>query len=220
MDNRFSHDQRPLTTLWLIEDDEPLRSTYARLINNTAGMECTLAVSSCEEMTNALKGGDMPDVVLMDIVLPGVSGIEGVRRIKEASETTPVIMLTIYEDDDKVFSAICAGASGYLLKSSSSQEVIESIRVVLAGGSPITPSIARKVLNKFAEKNAPAKDYGLTQRELEVLHLLVEGHSMKQVAGKLIVEISTIDTHIRNIYTKLHVWNRATLVAKAIKEKL
>jgi DNA-binding NarL/FixJ family response regulator len=215
------HTSHPrLAALWLIEDDEPYRNTIARLINNTEGMECTLAVSSCEEMMGALKGGDLPDVVLMDIVLPGMSGIEGVRRIRDASLSTPVIMLTIYQDDDKVFNAICAGASGYLLKSSPTQDVIQSIKTVLGGGSPINAHIARKVLDKFSEKNAPTRDYGLTQREREVLHLLVEGHSMKQVAEKLFVEVSTIDTHVSNIYGKLQVHTRASAVSKAVREKL
>jgi DNA-binding NarL/FixJ family response regulator len=214
------HIERIPITLWLIEDDEPYRNAIVKLIGQTQDMECTLAVSSCEEALNAFDSESLPDVVLMDIGLPGMNGIEGTRRVKSIAPSAQVIMLTVFQDDEKVFNAICAGASGYLLKSAPAQEVIQSIKTVVQGGSPINARIARKVLDMFSHVNAPQNDYGLTQREREVLHLLIEGQSMKQIADSLIIGYHTVDTHVRNVYSKLQVHSRAGAVAKAIKEKL
>jgi DNA-binding NarL/FixJ family response regulator len=214
------HTERIPTTLWLIEDDEPYRNAIVKLIGQTQDMECTLAVSSCEEALNAFDRESLPDVVLMDIGLPGMNGIEGTRHVKSIAPSAQVIMLTVFQDDEKVFNAICAGASGYLLKSAPAQEVIQSIKTVVQGGSPINARIARKVLDMFSHVNAPQNDYGLTQREREVLHLLIEGQSMKQIADSLIIGYHTVDTHVRNVYSKLQVHSRAGAVAKAIKEKL
>lgn len=214
------HAEQIPITLWLIEDDEPYRNAIVKLIGQTQDMECTLAVSSCEEALNAFDSESLPDVVLMDIGLPGMNGIEGTRHVKSIAPSAQVIMLTVFQDDEKVFNAICAGASGYLLKSAPAQEVIQSIKTVVQGGSPINARIARKVLDMFSHVNAPQNDYGLTQREREVLHLLIEGQSMKQIADSLIIGYHTVDTHVRNVYSKLQVHSRAGAVAKAIKEKL
>ena len=159
----------------------------------------------------------------MDLGLPGLSGIEGVRHLRVRSPGSKVVILTIHEDDQKVFDAICAGAVGYLLKPSPPERIVEAIREVERGASPINASIARKVLDAFARGGmAPSvtPDYGLTPRETEILELLVEGLTMKAIADRLGVSYHTIDNHLRNIYCKLHVSSRTRAVAKAVQERL
>ena len=156
----------------------------------------------------------------MDIGLQGMSGIEGAHRIKSISPATDLIMLTIHEEDQNVFKAICAGASGYLLKSSTSEEVIRAIKEVLHGGAPMNAQIARKVLDMFSKIAAPKGDYRLTEREKEILLLMTDGLTKKGIADKLFLSYFTVDTHLKNIYTKLHVHTRSGAVAKVLKENL
>jgi len=207
-------------TLWVVEDDDLFRNSLADLLNGTEGMRCEHALRSCEEAFKLLEKEYAPEVVLMDIGLPGVSGIEGVKRIKAVSPATDLIMLTIHEDDQKVFDSICAGASGYLLKSAPSGEIVQAINGVLAGGAPMNAQIARKVLTMFAGIAAPKVEYGLTEREKEILKLTTEGLTKKAIAERLFLSYFTIDTHLKNIYTKLQVHSRGGAVAKALKENL
>jgi DNA-binding NarL/FixJ family response regulator len=209
--------------VWVVEDNDLFRRSLAELVNNSDGMRCPVAVDTCEEALAALDEGLLPDLVLMDIGLPGISGIEGARQIRSFSPTTRIIMLTVHEEDEKIFEALCAGASGYLLKPMRADDIVAAIRQVQAGAAPMNAYIARRVLDMFkhlASSRAPAPDYGLTPREKEILQLLVDGLSMKQVAAQLDVSYHTIDTHQRNIYDKLHVRSRGSAVAKALKEKL
>ncbi len=206
--------------VWLVEDNESFRSSIVELINETDSMKCGRAVSSCEEAISFLERDEVPEVVLMDIGLPGMSGVEGVSRVKSLSPSTDVMMLTVYDDDENVFRAICAGASGYLLKNAPSEAILGAIREVLNGGAPMNAAIARRVLEMFAKFSAPKAEYGLTPREKEILQLLVGGFAMKQIAAKLFVSYYTIDTHLKNIYTKLQVHSRSGAVAKALKENL
>lgn len=208
------------TSLWIVEDDDLYRSAIADLINQTEGMRCEHALQSCEELLEVLKKVDAPEVVLMDIGLPGASGIEGVKHLRKVSPATDVLMLTIHEEDDKVFEAICAGARGYLLKSLAGEELLGAIRSVLAGGAPMNAQIARKVLHMFANLAAPQGDYGLTAREKEILGFLTDGLSKRAIADKLFVSFFTIDTHLKNIYTKLHVHSGTGAVAKVLRERL
>jgi DNA-binding NarL/FixJ family response regulator len=171
-------------------------------------------------MLEVLKTQFAPEVVLMDIGLPGLSGIEGVRRIKDISPATDVLMLTIHEEDDKVFEAICAGANGYLLKSLGQEELLQAIRGVMAGGAPMNAQIAARVLHMFARIAAPKEGYGLTAREKEILSLLTEGLSKKAIADRLFLSFFTIDTHLKNIYSKLHVHSGTGAVAKALRERI
>jgi DNA-binding NarL/FixJ family response regulator len=156
----------------------------------------------------------------VDIGLPGMSGIEGIRKMKSLSPSTDFIVLTIYESHQKVFEAICAGATGYLVKSLTPEEVVEKVREVIAGGAPMNPHIARQVLAMLSGTAKPPGEYGLTDREKQVLELMVEGLTRKDIADKLFVSPSTILTHSRNIYTKLHVHTRGGAVAKAVRERL
>jgi len=213
-------DELNTITLWVVEDDDLFRNSLTDLLNGTGGMRCEHALRSCEEAFKLLEKEFAPEVVLMDIGLPGVSGIEGVKRIKAVSPATDLIMLTIHEDDQKVFDSICAGASGYLLKSAPSGEIVQAINGVLAGGAPMNAQIARKVLTMFAGIAAPKAEYGLTEREKEILKLTTEGLTKKAIAERLFLSYFTIDTHLKNIYTKLQVHSRGGAVAKALKENL
>jgi DNA-binding NarL/FixJ family response regulator len=196
------------------------RESIATLIDQTAGMKCGRSFRTCEEALEELEDDFAPEVILMDIGLPGMSGIEGLRRIKSMTPSTYLIMLTVYDDDEKIFNAICAGASGYLLKSSSPEKILESLREVLRGGAPLNAEIARRMLDMFSRLVGPRGEYGLTKREKEILRDLVEGLAKKQIADKLFLSYFTIDTHIKNIYTKLQVHSRSGAVAKVLKEHL
>jgi DNA-binding NarL/FixJ family response regulator len=208
------------TRVWLIEDNDSFRSALVRVIDQQPGMHCDHNFTSCEDALAALARDPAPDVVLLDVGLPGMSGLDGIKRLREASPGVRVIMLTMFDDHDKVFKSICAGASGYLLKTTPKDKITEAIREVLEGGAPMNAQVARMVLDRFAAMAAPKEDYGLTDREREVLQLMVNGLIKKEIADKLSLSYHTIDTHLRNIYQKLHVHTRAGAVVKAVRERL
>jgi DNA-binding NarL/FixJ family response regulator len=207
-------------TIWLVEDNDRFRRSIRDLINEGTDLRCELAVQSCEEALDHLETDTAPDAILMDIGLPGLDDIEGIRKVKSIAPSIQVIMLTVFDDNEKIFQAICAGASGYLLKSATPDRIIESLQEILTGGSPINAQIARKVLAMFAHIAAPKGEYQITRAEKEILRLLVEGELKKQIAHQLGVSFHTVDTHLRNIYTKLQVHSRSGAVAKALKERL
>jgi DNA-binding NarL/FixJ family response regulator len=206
--------------LWVIEDDPVFRRALVELLGTTPGMVVERSFETCEEALTALKAGGAPRVVLVDLGLPGMGGIEGIRRMKALSPGTEFIVLTIHEEHQNVFGAICAGATGYLLKSLPPEEIVAKMREVMVGGAPMTPQIARQVLRMLSGTGGDKEIYGLTDREGEVLHLMVEGLTRKEIADKLFISPSTILTHSRNIYAKLHVHTRGGVVAKALKERL
>jgi len=214
-----STDDQPIT-LWVIEDNDTYRNAIAELVDSTEGMRCTHAFQSCEKALKTLEDEFAPEIILMDIGLPGMSGIEGLGRIKAISPSTELIMLTVFDDEKKIFEAICAGASGYLLKSAQPHEIIEAVHQVLVGGAPMDARIARKVLDMFSRLSLPTEEYGLTGREKEILRLIVDGLTAKGIAEKLFLSFRTIDTHVKNIYTKLHVHSRSGAVAKTFRERL
>lgn len=218
--NRSLHDSLDEISLWIVEDDNLFRNTIQSLLNQTEGMRCEQAFASCEEVLKLLEKEYAPEVVLMDIGLPGIDGIEGVKRIKSISPATDIIMLTIHAEDEKVFKAICAGANGYLLKSSTGEEIVSAVKEVLGGGAPMNAQIARKVLDMFSSFAGAKSDYGLTDREKEILRLMTDGLTKKAIADKLFVSYFTIDTHLKNIYLKLHVHTGRGAVAKVLKEHL
>jgi DNA-binding NarL/FixJ family response regulator len=204
----------------IIEDDDNYRESIQSLISESGKMDCKYAVESCEEAIEILDKDYVAEVILLDIKLPGISGIEGIRKIKAISPSTHIIILTDFDDDDKIFNAICLGASGYLLKSASIQKIEEAVENVLCGGAVMTPSIAAKVLQMFGQYSQPKQDYGLTQREKEILQLLIDGMSKKYIAEQLYISPYTIDTHLKNIYAKLHVHSQVDMIAKTLKEHL
>jgi len=207
-------------TIWVIEDNLRYRKSLSGLINRTAGMQCPETFGTCEDALDLLDPGTAPNVILLDIGLPGMSGLDGIEKFKSLIPSIHIIILTVYDDNDKVFKALCAGVSGYLLKDSSPEKIIDSIKEVLAGGAPMNMPIARKVLEMFAQFNPKKSDYGLTEREKEILQRMVAGLTKQQIADKLFLSFHTVSTHLKNIYTKLHVNTRSGAVSKVYKEHL
>jgi DNA-binding NarL/FixJ family response regulator len=209
-----------MSTLWIVEDHAAFRRTLVRVLNAETGLHCTRDFDSCEKLLVALAQDDAPHLILLDVGLPGMSGLDGIRLIKERAPKTLMVILTVFEDDDKVFKAICAGASGYLLKTSSVAEITQAVRDALAGGSPMTPRIARRVLEMFSELAPKHSNYGLSDREKEILQLMTTGLIKKEIADRLTLSVHTVDTYLRRIYEKLEVNTRTGAVAKALKEGL
>jgi DNA-binding NarL/FixJ family response regulator len=207
-------------TVWILEDRDEYRLTVQELVNSTEDLHCPNTFRTTEELLVYIGDHFAPEVMLVDIGLPGLDGIEAVRRVHGFSPATQLVMLTIHEDNDRVFDALCSGATGYLLKNTPLERILGAIRDVLRGGVPMSPEIARRILNLFRHIRAPRWDYQLTDRERDVLNQLVAGKSKKQIATALVLSRHTIDTHMRNIYAKLHVHSGKSAVAKALQEKL
>lgn len=203
----------------IVEDNNRIREGLSVLLDGTDGFKCRGVYSNCEAMLEKI-GASEPDIILMDIGLPGMSGIEGIKILKKLFPDVQILVLTIHEEDDVVFEALCAGACGYLLKQTSPARLVEAIREAYEGGAPMSSHIARKVVAYFQEKknNNGNNSYNLTLREMEVLKSLVEGKSCKAIADSLFISIETVRFHFRNIYNKLHVHTQAEAVAKALKE--
>ncbi len=201
----------------LVEDNDQLRGTLARVLNRAPDCRCVGQFATAEAALAELPAL-RPDVVLMDINLPGMNGVECVRRLKQLLPETQVVMLTAYEDTDNIFNALAAGATGYLLKRTTSAELVAALREVMAGGSPMSAHIARKVVQSF-QKPAPAAPptENLSPREQEVLDLLAQGLIYKEIAERLGVSYETVHTHIRRIYEKLQVRTRTEAVARFLR---
>ncbi len=206
--------------VWLVEDHKVYGSRLQRALSRCAGMSCPQRYFSCEDALAALPAPAAPHVLLLDVELPGMSGIDALPHFRQRAPSTALIILTVFEDDDKIFRAICAGATGYLLKTTSAEDIAASIRSAVDGGSPINPHIARRVLEMVAKTTTPKHDYGLSPREMEILHLLVEGHTTKQAAAALGIGYYTADEYIRTVYEKLQVHSRGSAIAKAVNEKI
>jgi len=213
-------DRNSLVTAWLIEDHKSYGTRLMRALNRLDGIQCAKRFTACEDAIAALAQNEAPHVLLLDVGLPGISGIEGIAGLRRLAPRTAIVILTVFEDDDKIFRAICAGAAGYLLKTSGIQEIAAALRTAAAGGSPINPNIARRVLEMFSKANPPARDYGLTPREKEILQLLVQGTTIKEAAAALEISYYTADEYIRSVYEKLQVRSRGSAVAKAVQEGL
>jgi DNA-binding NarL/FixJ family response regulator len=204
----------------IVEDNPDLRMGMSYILR--ASPSCTIA-GEYDNAEDLIADFDViqPDVVLMDIGLPGMSGIEAIDVLKRNHPRVEIVVLSVFEDDDNIFSAICAGASGYIAKPVMPQQLLEAVEHAFGGGTPMSPRIARSVLEMFRKNAPPPKaDYDLTPRELEVLELLVQGEDYKSIAEKLFLSHFTIRAHIRNMYDKLHVHTKSQAVAKALKERV
>ncbi|OQP66204.1 response regulator transcription factor [Niastella populi] len=204
----------------LYDDNEALRASMETLISEDQGFELLAAMPNAETVETDIRELK-PDVVLMDIDMPVVNGVEAVRKISRIDDKLPVIMLTVFDDNENIFNAICAGASGYILKRYATEEISSAIRMVLEGGAPMTGSVARKVLMMVPQaKTAEQEKSNLTDKETAILKFLVNGYSYKMIAGELKISIDTVRFHIKKIYDKLHVHSATEAVSKAIKDKL
>lgn len=204
----------------IIEDVRSLREGFRMLIDGTPGFQCSGSFRTMEEALDKI-GFDLPDVVLADIGLPGMSGIEGARVLKERYPDLTLLMLTVYDDDDRIFDALCAGACGYLLKKTPPARLLESLKEAASGGAPMSPEVARRVVTLFRELRPPERvDYNLTPHELRLLKLLVEGHNYKTAAVQLSVSVNTVCFHIKSIYEKLQVHSKSEAVTKALRNRL
>ena len=204
----------------IIEDQREVRDGLAMLINGTAGFHCSGSFRSMEEALRQI-GNPLPDVILTDIGLPGMSGIEGTRILKARHPEVPIVALTVYDDEEEIFNALCAGASGYLLKDTQPARLLESLKEVIGGGAPMSPEVARRVITLFREVRPPERaSHNLTPAEIELLKLLVEGHNYKTAAAELGISINTVSFHLRNIYEKLQVHSKTEAVAKALRNHI
>ena len=200
----------------IVEDDSDIRQSLELLINEQNSFECAATYPDCQ---SAVKGivAEPPDVVLMDLGLPDISGIEGIRLLKAQLPDLPIIVLTVNQEDESLFEALCAGAGGYLTKSNAMQDIVKSIQEVHDGGAPMSASVARKVVQSFQTKESSSP---LTDRETEVLNYLCRGESYKMIADGLCISVQTVHTHIKHIYKKLEVNSKSQAVAKALRDNL
>jgi DNA-binding NarL/FixJ family response regulator len=204
----------------IIEDQAKVREGLAVLIDGSHGFRCVAAFRTMEEALEAIEG-KAPDVVLTDIGLPGMSGVEGIGLLRERLPNVPVVALTVYDDNEDIFEALCAGASGYLLKSTPPVRLLESLKEVVSGGAPMSPEIARRVVNLFREFRPPARAaHTLTEQETQLLKLIVEGHTYKTAAAELGISVSTVSFHLQNVYTKLQVHSKSEAVTKALRDRI
>lgn len=203
----------------LYEDNADLREGLSVLLKGTFGIEFMGAFVNCDHVVEEMKSL-APEIILMDIDMPGTNGIEGLKLIKAFYPKIEILMLTVFDDNAHIFEAICNGASGYILKTSSPALIIESIQQLHNGGAPMSPDIARKVLNLFPKTIAASPDYALSPREKETLSFLVKGHSYKMIAEQMGVTVFTINAHCKKIYEKLHVHSNTEAIVKAVGEKI
>jgi DNA-binding NarL/FixJ family response regulator len=215
-------DAEPLASIKvaIIEDQREVREGLAILINGTTGFRCVGSFRTMEEALRLI-ANELPDVILTDLGLPGISGIKGIGILKARHPEVPIVALTVYDDDGEIFDALCAGASGYLLKDTQPARLLECLREVVAGGAPMSPEVARRVIDLFREFRPPGRaSHSLTPAETELLKLLVEGHNYKTAAAEIGISINTVSFHLRNIYEKLQVHSKTEAVAKALRERI
>lgn len=203
------------------EDNKDMRDMFRLLVDTQNDMVCVAVHPDLSQMMRDIDAAQ-PNVIVMDIQMPGMNGIEGVRAIQARFPEARILMQTVFDDEERVFDAICSGASGYILKTANAQDMMQAIRDVHTGGAPMTPAIAVKVLSRFRanENTASTEQFGLSDREKEVLTLLVRGRSYKMIADELGISYHTVDSHMRKIYEKLHVHSNAEAVSKAVSKRL
>jgi len=210
----------PPIDVWLIEDNAAYRRSMARTIGTFAGFRCPEAYARAEEALAALGALAPPRIMLLDVGLPGIDGISAIPKLRERAPEAAIVILTVFDDEEKIVRAICAGASGYLLKATAPEEIHRALREVLAGGAPMNGRVAKRVLEMFSRLAPKQNDYRLTEREQQILELMVGGFIKKEIADQLGLSVHTVDSHLRNIYGKLQVNTRTGAVAKAVREGL
>jgi len=208
-------------TVSIVEDRREIRDGLAMLIGGTPGYRCIGSYRSMEEALDRIGRGPLPEVILLDIGLPGMTGIAGLKILKERYPNILYLILSVYDDDERIFDAMCAGASGYLLKKTPPTKLLESLQEAVNGGAPMSPEVARRVISLFREIRPPERaDYDLTPHETRLLKLFVKGHNYKTAAKELGVTVHTISFHLRSIYEKLQVHSKSAAVAKALENRL
>ena len=218
--NNYSSPEIMPVNILLYDDNEALRISMEALIEADEDLNLLAALPMAQNVVEDVIKLN-PDVILMDIDMPGINGVEAVRMLRETNEGLPIIMLTVFDDNENIFNAICAGASGYILKRYASEEIFTAIRTVMNGGAPMTGSVARKVLQMLpAAKSEEQENYKLSKRETELLQLLVNGFSYKMIGYELNISIDTVRSHIKKIYDKLHVHSATEAVSLAIKKRI
>ena len=209
-----------MITVAIIEDDEDIRAGIQKYLNKQPGFSCRIAEESVEIFLSQWRDDEMPEVILMDIGLPGMSGIDGIRLIKQKYPEIDIVMLTVYHDSHRIFEALRAGASGYLLKNTPLAEIKEAIEQLKAGGAPMSPQIARKVIEHFNPANKHEPESPLTAKEKEIVVGLVDGLSYKMIADRMNISVETVRFHIKNIYQKLHVHSKAEVITKSLRGEI
>lgn len=205
--------------IWIVEDDAGYRRTLQRLLERENEMSCMHVFASCAPMFDALEEGDHPDLILMDLGLPGMGGVEGIAKLKDHVPDVAVVVLTVFSEKEKVLDALDAGAAGYLLKSATPREIISGLKDVFEGGAVLSPVVAKTVLGEIHSAKRVG-DFGLSEREMEVLTLLADGMANKQIADTLHVSYFTVNFHVKNLYKKLEVQSQTAAVAKAFRSGL
>lgn len=204
----------------IIEDDREVREAFSEYISGQDNFVCSLSADSVESFLNKIQSENLPDIILMDIGLPGMSGISGIKLIKERYPDIDIVMLTVHNDPHKIFQSLCAGASGYLLKTTPFKEITKLLAELYSGGAPMSPQIARKVIEYFHPKEEQHKHSSLTKKENEIVMDLVDGLSYKVIADKQNISIETVRSHIKHIYSKLHVHSKADVIRKSLQGEI
>ncbi|CAA6677617.1 MULTISPECIES: response regulator transcription factor [unclassified Lentimonas] len=205
--------------VWVVEDDAGYRRTLQRLLNRDEGITCAQVFASCDKLFEALGSEPHPDLILMDLGLPGMGGVEGIQKLAEYAPDVAVVVLTVFSGKEKVLEALDAGAAGYLLKSATPEQIIRGLKQVFDGGAVLSPAVAKTVLGEL-QKSKPTERFGLSDREMDVLKLLADGLATKQIADELGVSYFTVNFHVKNLYKKLEVQSQSGAVAKAFRSGL
>lgn len=209
-----------MTLIGIIEDNEALRKSVGLLFDTSSEFHMVLSEGSCDGIIEKLNN-TLPQLLLMDIDMPGMNGIEGVQLVKQHFPAISVIMFTVFEDDEKIFNSLMAGASGYILKKADPLKIIEALQELRDGGAPMSPAIAQKVIRMFRnDKKSSREQFNLSKRETDILNGLIKGYTYKELANEYGISVETVRSHLKNIYEKLHVHSKSEAVAKALKENI
>jgi len=209
-----------MISIALVEDDEEIRKGIQTYLNGQKKFVCNFSFGSVEELLKSLNYSNSPNVIIMDLGLPGMSGIDGIKIVKEKFPEIDIIVFSIYNDSEKIFESLCAGATGYLLKNTPLQEIKEGIESLAYGGSPMSPQIARKVIDFFNQRTKQKKESPLSAKEKEIVIGLVDGLSYKLIGARMNISIETVRFHIKNIYSKLQVHSKAEVISRSLKGEI